>query len=837
MSQSLSTPESRTQIWVLLVDDDPDFAETAANLLEREHEAFDVRPVTDPVEAMTVFDREPIDAVVSDYRMPEWTGLDLLAELRTRDPTLPFFLCTGRGSEDIASKAISAGVTDYLTKEPGSDQYAVLANRIRNAVSGRQSERTLRENESFLQDVFDGIRNGLAVVDEELELLRVNEWLESRAAEPLTGRHCHAVFQERETPCVDCPVQKTITSGTRQRIETKLSTLGDPFWAEVSTHPLTTSPDSPRRVLLQIMDISERKRREQKLEKRERLFRELQEHTTACLGTDSRAGLMAQLTDSMDSSLAHSEIAVLGYDPDSGGLRVEGHTEAFEAGLGRMEPVRPGEGPLWQTFQDGQTRVIASKAINSIFEAGPELGTDFVAVPVTDYGVVLVHRTEPVDFPEIDIELLNLCSANAAAILARIEKEGKLGSVTDRVSVQADRIDSLRGFLRSIERIHQRLAGSETRSGMEQTLVRELVDAEGIDFAWIGHPRTDQTDLVPTAWAGRESGYLDRLDLTSESDPVPAQEATATRSSVSIQNISEHLQTTGWATEALSLEFSAVLAAPIEYDGVLYGVLSVYSKRAGYFNRTTESLLSEVTALLASYIGVQNRRIGEGNTAAVELEFSLTDQNQPLFSLSAATGYTVRFETLLETHEESVRIIVTVPEAADDAFLEDAMALTKIRDAAWFGDPGERTVVLELDRPFLGTGVGKHGGTLKQLTADGTEARLTIDVPATNQTRPLVQWLQQTYRDIDLVAKRAPETVPSADRSVLEESLTDRQLEILQAAVVGGYFETPRKVTGEDLAASFDISDSAVYQHLRAAQGRLFDQLFDISAENEGLDS
>ena len=63
-------------------------------------------------------------------------------------PTLPFILFTGKGSEEVASDAISADATDYLQKEVGTDQYKLLANRIRNAVSqtrGKRAERHLRE--------------------------------------------------------------------------------------------------------------------------------------------------------------------------------------------------------------------------------------------------------------------------------------------------------------------------------------------------------------------------------------------------------------------------------------------------------------------------------------------------------------------------------------------------------------------------------------------------------------------------------------------------------------------------------------------------------------------
>ena len=51
---------------------------------------------------------------------------------------------TGGGSEKTASNAISAGVTDYLKKGTGKQQFVALANRIENAVSHRRAEQTVR---------------------------------------------------------------------------------------------------------------------------------------------------------------------------------------------------------------------------------------------------------------------------------------------------------------------------------------------------------------------------------------------------------------------------------------------------------------------------------------------------------------------------------------------------------------------------------------------------------------------------------------------------------------------------------------------------------------------
>ncbi|MFP8954651.1 bacterio-opsin activator domain-containing protein [Natrialbaceae archaeon A-arb3/5] len=133
-------------ITVLVVDNEPGFADIAAEMLEREHDSLVAKSATSGEEALEVLSRCKIDCIVSDYEMPELTGIELLERVRQDNPELPFILFTGRGSEEVASEAIAAGVTQYMQKRVGNEQYTLLANQITNAVSQHRTERALREN-------------------------------------------------------------------------------------------------------------------------------------------------------------------------------------------------------------------------------------------------------------------------------------------------------------------------------------------------------------------------------------------------------------------------------------------------------------------------------------------------------------------------------------------------------------------------------------------------------------------------------------------------------------------------------------------------------------------
>jgi len=146
-------------IEILHIEDDPSFADLVATFLEREQDAFTVRTETDPRDALAILEADTcsVDCIVSDYDMPGLDGLAVLERVRETHPEIPFILFTGKGSEEIASEAITAGVTDYLQKAGGTEQYSVLANRIQNVVGGYRAERYMNRGLEAIETAQDGI--------------------------------------------------------------------------------------------------------------------------------------------------------------------------------------------------------------------------------------------------------------------------------------------------------------------------------------------------------------------------------------------------------------------------------------------------------------------------------------------------------------------------------------------------------------------------------------------------------------------------------------------------------------------------------------------------------
>lgn len=189
--------DSKETIRVLHVDDEPDFAELTAEFLEREDDRFTVTTAMSGSEGVEQLSHGDFDCIVSDYDMPGQNGIDFLKSVREKVPNLPFVLFTGKGSEEVAGEAISAGVTDYLQKEHGTDQYTVLANRLRNAVQRYRAEQDGKRQRKAIETAQEGI----SILDEGGKYVYVNQaYADLYGYEPneMIGEHWELIYPNNE---------------------------------------------------------------------------------------------------------------------------------------------------------------------------------------------------------------------------------------------------------------------------------------------------------------------------------------------------------------------------------------------------------------------------------------------------------------------------------------------------------------------------------------------------------------------------------------------------------------------------------------------------------------
>ncbi|MFD1569860.1 PAS domain S-box protein [Halorubrum laminariae] len=265
------------EIRVLHVDDEPDFADLTADFLERIDDRFTVETATSVAAGRSALDEDPaVDCVISDYDMPEQSGIDFLRRVREDHPHLPFVLFTGKGSETIASEALRAGATDYLQKDAGTEQYELLANRVANAVRqvrGRRAEQRLVEvadNTDQLIFVFDTDWSELLFVSAAYEELWGHPRSELRDDPTAFLDDVHPDDRDRVRDAMD-----RLTAGESVRHTFRVRPNEDTQrWIEIRGEPIRDDAGEVVRVAGFGVDVTDAQRRRQRRERqRETLLR------------------------------------------------------------------------------------------------------------------------------------------------------------------------------------------------------------------------------------------------------------------------------------------------------------------------------------------------------------------------------------------------------------------------------------------------------------------------------------------------------------------------------------------------------------------------------------
>jgi len=165
-------------ISVLHVDASPELLDASRSTLPQVDQRIEVTTVRTASEAMDVLDAADVDCVVAEYALPGTDGVDLLEEVRSIYPDLPFIVYTGQGSEGVAADAISAGVTDYLQRSDGREDWTVLGNRIVNAVERRRAEQRATRSQSHLQALTAHTNDVILTVDDDGDVEYANHAVE-----------------------------------------------------------------------------------------------------------------------------------------------------------------------------------------------------------------------------------------------------------------------------------------------------------------------------------------------------------------------------------------------------------------------------------------------------------------------------------------------------------------------------------------------------------------------------------------------------------------------------------------------------------------------------------
>jgi len=347
MSEAQALTETVEAIEVLHVDDEPDFADLAATFLEREDDQFTVETATTVDTGLEKTDNCQFDCIVSDYNMPGTNGIEFFEAVRENHPDLPFILFTGKGSEAIASDAISAGVTDYLQKGSGTERYELLANRIRNAVqSRREAQRADRREQLMRLTEFAGDTGGWELDRESGTLFLTAD------ARRIIGRPDQTEMSLEEAITLFHPddrddIQQTLTRAfeTGEKLHNTWRIQpedGNERFIDMRVTPVVESGGRVTKLRGSGHDITDRKERQQELETYETVI----EAMTDAVYVLDEEGRFTYVSDELLELVDYDRQTILGSLPSL--IKDDASVERGEQELGRL---LSSDGPETVTFE------------------------------------------------------------------------------------------------------------------------------------------------------------------------------------------------------------------------------------------------------------------------------------------------------------------------------------------------------------------------------------------------------------------------------------------------------------------------------------------------------
>jgi DNA-binding NtrC family response regulator len=192
---------------ILVVDDEPEIREGLQLLLGSE--GYEVTLADCGEAALARLDERPFDVLLLDVSLPDRNGIDMLKDIRGRDPSVSIILITAYGSINMAREAFKSGALDYITKPWSNDE---LLAQIAQAVDTRrlreenlQLKRALKQRYNF-PNIVGKSDKMLAVLDLVRQVAASRSTVliygESGTGKELIAKAIHAASPRAERPFV-----------------------------------------------------------------------------------------------------------------------------------------------------------------------------------------------------------------------------------------------------------------------------------------------------------------------------------------------------------------------------------------------------------------------------------------------------------------------------------------------------------------------------------------------------------------------------------------------------------------------------------------------------------
>ncbi len=373
------------------------------------------------------------------------------------------------------------------------------------------------------------------------------------------------------------------------------------------------------------------------------------------------------------------------------------------------------------------------------------------------------------------------------------------------------------------------VVAAASREEIERAVCERLADSNLYHPVWIGREEADS--IEPHTGVDTSDGkFLDRITALKEIEfNRPAEIALERGEPVVVQRVSESSLPDEAKELAEEYGIQSGLAVALAHEETTYGVLVVYSDRPDAFSeheRTAFKRLGELVGFAIS--AVHNERLLLSETVT-ELEIHLSPPESYLAELSGVANGPCYYEWTTPEGDGMYRHIVRVPGLDAERVRSIVTNTPNVVHCERVGSDGEEGIYEIVTEGSFARRLLEVGAFPSEAVAEDGRTVAIVEVPPDVDVRAVLAAANERY-DAALVAKRERDRSVRSDeeyRTAVADRLTERQEEALRNAFFSGYFEWPRDVTAEDLAAELDLSSPTLHYHLRGAERALASAYFE----------
>ncbi|MDA0357275.1 MAG: sigma-54 dependent transcriptional regulator [Bacteroidetes bacterium] len=157
---------------ILVIEDEEAIRRVLKKILTEQDAAYDVYVAANGIDGLHEIEKQQFDLVLCDIKMPKMDGIEVLQNIKSRQPDLPVIMISGHGDLETAVGTMRMGAFDYISKPPD-------LNRLMTTISHALSRKTLEQENKVLKRK---IGNAYEMIGESPAIKTIKEIIDKVAA-------------------------------------------------------------------------------------------------------------------------------------------------------------------------------------------------------------------------------------------------------------------------------------------------------------------------------------------------------------------------------------------------------------------------------------------------------------------------------------------------------------------------------------------------------------------------------------------------------------------------------------------------------------------------------